>query len=77
MMPEQKAKLVALIQELRANQREKDKTIAKMLRLVLQVMEPKGQSFWDYKRHAKHAKDKAALPGALRDLITMLERDDA
>jgi hypothetical protein len=77
MTEEQKAKLATVIQEMRTNQKEKDKTIAKMLRLVVQVMEPKGQSFWDYKRHAKHAKDKAALPGALRDLITMLERDDA
>jgi hypothetical protein len=77
MTEEQKVKLTTVIQEMRTNQKEKDKTIAKMLRLVLQVMEPKGQSFWDYKRHAKHAKDKAALPGALRDLITMLERDDA
>ena len=75
MTEEQKIKLAALIQEERTNQKEKDKTIAKMLRLVLQVMEPKGQSFWDYKRHAKHAKDKAALPGALRSLIAMLEKD--
>jgi hypothetical protein len=64
MTPEQKAKLAALIQEMRANHREKDRTIAKMLRIVLQVL-----------ANPRH-KDKAELPAVLRDMITMLEEED-
>ena len=64
MTPEQKAKLAALMQEVRANQREKDKTIAKMLRLVLQVL-----------ANPRH-EHRAALPAALRDMITTLENEE-
>ena len=64
MTPEQKAKLAALIQEMRANHREKYLTIAKMLRIVLQVL-----------ANPRH-KDKAKLPAVLRDMITMLEKED-
>jgi hypothetical protein len=60
---DQKTKLAALIQEVRANQREKDRQIAKMLRIVLQVL-----------ANPRH-KDRAALPAALRDLITTLEKE--
>jgi hypothetical protein len=64
MTPEQKAKLAALIQEMRANHREKDRAIAKTLRIVLQVL-----------ANPRH-KDRAELPAVLRDMITMLEKED-
>ena len=64
MMPEQKAELVAAIQALRANHREKDRTIAKMLRIVLQVL-----------ANPRH-EHRAALPAALRDMITTLENEE-
>lgn len=74
MTEDQKAKLAALIQEMRANQHEKDKTVAKMLRLVLQVLDPNIRTYADSKTLEKIRKDKAALPAALRDIITMLEK---
>ena len=64
MTPRQKAELVAAIQALRANHREKDRTIAKMLRIVLQVLAN------------PHHEHRAALPAALRDMITTLENEE-
>jgi hypothetical protein len=60
---EQKLKLAALLQEERDNHKEMYKTIAEMLRLVLQVL------------NDRNHKDRAALPAVLRDLISMLEKD--
>ena len=64
MNEEQKAKLATLIQEQNANHREKDKTVAKLLRLVLQVLADP--------RHEQ----RAELPAALRGMITMLEGEE-
>ena len=59
---EQREHLAALIQQERALQRDWNITIAKMLCLVLQVL--------DEPRH----KDRAKLPGALREMIAILEK---
>jgi hypothetical protein len=63
MTEEQRVKLAAFIQEERDNQKEMNKTIAQMLRLVLQVLEDRNHKY------------RAALPAALRSLILMLEKD--
>lgn len=61
MTPEHKTKLLAAIYELRAHQQEKDRNIAKILRLVLEVMADP--------RH----EHRAAMSVIVRDLITSLE----
>jgi hypothetical protein len=76
MTPKQKAKLVAAIQALRAVHREKDRAIAKTLRIVLKVLDPKSYAYADSATLAKIRKDKAELPAVLRDMITMLEKED-
>ncbi len=61
MTPEHKAKLLAAIYELRAHQQEKDRNVAKILRLILEVMADP--------RH----EHRAAMSTIVRNLITSLE----
>lgn len=61
MTPEHKTKLIAAIYELRDHQQEKDRNIAKILRLVLEVM-----------ANPRH-EHRAAMYTIVRNLITSLE----
>lgn len=62
-MKEEAAKLATLMQELRATHREKDRNIAKILRLILEVMADP--------RHTH----RAAMSTIVRGLITSLEKE--
>jgi hypothetical protein len=75
MTDEQRAKLAAIFKEAFANQTEMNKTIAKLLRLTLRVLEAEPSPYSTVEQRKKRAVDRKALPGALREAITLLEKE--
>ncbi len=74
MTDEEGEKVLTVVTKLRGLHVKQNKTLAQMLRLVVQVLEP--SPYWDLKKKRRIAKDKAALPDTLRDLIKMLEGEE-
>lgn len=74
MTDEEGEKVLTVVTELRGLHVKQNKTLAQMLRLVVQVLEP--SPYWDLKKKRRIAKDKAALPDALRGVIKMLEGEE-
>ena len=74
MNTEQRAKLAAIFKESRDNQTDMNKTLAKLLRLTLQALEAPSP-YSTIEQIKKRAVDRKALPDALREAITLLEKE--
>ena len=75
MTEEQKDEVSATIAAAREHQKKSDRMLVEILCVVVSILERKPPHFPTPEQLRKLAADKKGVPGALRRVITLLEKD--